>query len=780
MTRVLVQRDPFAAPPANGLGAVGSDWPCRWVCLPGDPQPPFVSAYRLEFELERDAVVRAHVSADERYELYLDDVRVGRGPERCDPEGWCYESYDLVLEKGAHSLVARVWSWGERAALSQMSVRPGFLFAPESEEMIRFLGSGVAPWEAALLPGCRLLPKMKLPGYFALGPDVKTAGGALDWTRAEWLPAEVLRGARPMRPAMLPPMIERACAPGVVRFCSHALEGAVEMAAHDEAMAEEWNGLWHEGRPLTIPPGTAQRALFDFDDYFCAYPELAVSGGSGGEIVLSWAESLFEEAGAFTKGNRDEIEGKFFAGLRDRFLPGGGEHESHELLWWKCGRYLQVTARAGEVPLVIERLALRETRYPLEVESAFGSDEPRLATMARIATRTLQMCSHETYMDCPYYEQLMYVGDTRLQVLATYALTRDDRLPRKAITLFDTSRGPSGLTGSRHPSRERQVIPPFSLWWVAMVHDFALWRGDADFVRGLMPGVRAVLDHFHGCVDASGLLGAPAGWNFADWTVEWERGVPPDGAKGVSGVLGWQLVLVLELAAQLEEWQGEPELAARHRRHGSRLAATATAFWNEPRGLFADDLGQAHFSEHANCLALLSGHVPADRRERMASALFTDAGLTRTTIYFSHYLFEVCALLGRLDVVFARLEEWFALPASGFKTTFERPPAPGLARDESRSDCHAWGAHPLYHQFATILGIRPAAFGFEKICIQPQLGPLREARGRLPHPRGEIEVDLRRDGDRLVGEITLPPGISGTFVSEAGTLELHPGSQALR
>ena len=97
---------------------------------------------------------------------------------------------------------------------------------------------------------------------------------------------------------------------------------------------------------------------------------------------------------------------------------------------------------------------------------------------------------------------------------------------------------------------------------------------------------------------------------------------------------------------------------------------------------------------------------------------------------------------------------WFELPALGFTTTPEQP-------EPSRSDCHAWGAHPLYHYFATVLGIRPASPGFATVEIRPQLGSLTDARGTLVHPRGEIAVDVREGEDGLHGRVTLPPGVSG-------------------
>ena len=367
----------------------------------------------------------------------------------------------------------------------------------------------------------------------------------------------------------------------------------------------------------------------------------------------------------------------------------------------------------------------------------------------------------------------MYVGDSRLEALTTYVLSPDDRLPRKAIELFGLSRLPDGLTQARYPGRDRQIIPPFSLWWIGMVYDYALWRGKPAFVRRQLPGVRAVLDGFLANVQADHLLKAPAGWNFADWVPDWPLGVPPDGVDGFSGLLNWHLVYTLDLAARLEAWTGDPILAQRWQAWGERVATAArTAFWDEARGLFADDLAHRHFSEHTQCLALLSGAPLGNPYARATHNLLQDASLTRTTVYFSHYLFETCRLLEQPAAFFARLGLWLDLPAQAFKTTPEQP-------EPTRSDCHGWGAHPLYHYFASLLGIRPAAFGFTQVEIAPMPGDLDRVSGEMVHPRGRIKVDLHFENDQVSGDIVLPADTTGIFRYAGKTLGLRSGRQAI-
>jgi hypothetical protein len=371
-------------------------------------------------------------------------------------------------------------------------------------------------------------------------------------------------------------------------------------------------------------------------------------------------------------------------------------------------------------------------------------------------------------MDCPYYERLMYVGDTRLEVLTTMAGTRDERLPRKAVLAFDWSREPEGLTASRYPSRNRQTIPTFSLWWVCMVYDYAMWRDDPDTVRGCMKGVRSVLEAFLEHRREDGLLASPTGWNFVDWVGSWTHGVPPTDAAGPCGPLNWQAVLALGYAAELETAFGEPELAVRWERHRRDLTAAMDGFWDGKRELFADDLDGTLFSEHSQALALISGALDEPRRRSVLDGLVAARDMAEATIYFSHYVLDALAREGRADALVSRLDYWKRLPGRGFVTTPEKP-------EPTRSDCHAWGAHPLHHMFASLLGIRPAAPGFAQVVVRPQLGGLEWVRGRMPHPAGWVEGQVRAADDGLHGRIALPAGVTGTLVLPEGEREIVEG-----
>nr|MCU0325995.1 alpha-rhamnosidase [Spirosomataceae bacterium] len=98
----------------------------------------------------------------------------------------------------------------------------------------------------------------------------------------------------------------------------------------------------------------------------------------------------------------------------------------------------------------------------------------------------------------------------------------------------------------------------------------------------------------------------------------------------------------------------------------------------------------------------------------------------------------------------------------------------------TRSDCHAWSAHPNIEFFRIMLGIDTDAANFDKVKIQPHLGDLKTASGSIPHPKGELSVKYQIDDKgKMTAEITLPPSVSGRFIWKGKELPLKSGSNKL-
>ena len=152
-----------------------------WITAQQPPALPAVTAYRLQFDLPEAAVVRVHVSADERYLFYVDGQVVGRGPERGSDRAWFYESYDLTLAAAAHTLVALVWQLGEIAPLAQVGLAPGFLLEAEGAYGA-LLATKSAAWMCKPVAGISFeMPAGARQMAWFVEPIQTTDGAAYPW-----------------------------------------------------------------------------------------------------------------------------------------------------------------------------------------------------------------------------------------------------------------------------------------------------------------------------------------------------------------------------------------------------------------------------------------------------------------------------------------------------------------------------------------------------------------------------------------------------------------------
>ena len=77
---------------------------------------------------------------------------------------------------------------------------------------------------------------------------------------------------------------------------------------------------------------------------------------------------------------------------------------------------------------------------------------------------------------------------------------------------------------------------------------------------------------------------------------------------------------------------------------------------------------------------------------------------------------------------------------------------------------------PAYFLPAYVLGVQPAAPGFTRVRIEPNLTDLDFAEGTIPTPLGEIALRWERL-PQLHGTLTLPPGMKGDVILPNGRIQ---------
>lgn len=180
---------------------------------------------------------------------------------------------------------------------------------------------------------------------------------------------------------------------------------------------------------LTIPPRRRVRLLLDRGEVTNAYPTLSFHGGAGSRIRLVWAEAPYK-GDSRTKGHRYVTRGADFFGHRDEVLPSGSPG-SWTPLWFRSFRYVEMRIRTGDQPLTLDSFALEGTGWPIPQRGTFravGRSREEMGRLWDVSLRTARRCAHETYFDCPHYEQAQFPGDTRVQAVYSYLVAGDDRL----------------------------------------------------------------------------------------------------------------------------------------------------------------------------------------------------------------------------------------------------------------------------------------------------------------------------------------------------------------
>jgi hypothetical protein len=587
------------------------------------------------------------------------------------------------------------------------------------DEAVSYITPGLSFW----MGGMEVVDGAKLP-----------ADWASEATEGMWAPTKTLWPVHPngtggifpfhLQPRPIPLMYERDI----------AFQGEKPMRPYDTVPFTFADG------PAAIPPNTNRAIELDVGVLTTAYVTLPVIGGKGAKIILRYAECYSGET-LTDKGDRCDSINFTLAGHEDTYYPSG-KKEEYNPFWFRTFRFVRIEVETGDESLVIEKPRLIETAYPLEVKSSFQSPNPDLSKLWEISIRTQQLCMHETYEDCPYYEQLQYTMDTRLQILFTYALSGDTRMALRTIEDYHASILPEGILQSRYPCQITQVIPVFALHWIFMLEDYYEQTGDASIPRRYRATVDNVLDWYARHVDNSGLVGRTAYWQFTDWVEKWEgqHGMSYASHAGPSTSNNLTYVLALRTAARLNRLTGRNDGAAEYDREAEAILANIEKHcWDEDAGLYREGPGMDEYGQHAQVLAVLTG-LAKDGCALMEKTLEDESLLPCSFPWMFYFIraLEQVGMYDRTSVFFDRLTGFVKLNAT---TIPER-------HYGVRSECHAWGAFPLYEFTRSLLGVRPGAPGWAAIKIRPFFEITESCSGVVTTPTGDVEISWERiDGD---------------------------------
>jgi alpha-L-rhamnosidase len=516
------------------------------------------------------------------------------------------------------------------------------------------------------------------------------------------------------------------------------------------------------GRPLRIrtADGFAVRLVFDFGELVAARPRIAVDGYAGAVIDIATAERI-DELG-------QPVIDLFGSRHGHRFVLRSGP-QILERWEWIGFRHLFVTIRGAHEPIVIRSVVAISSEDPTPRLGDFSCSDDVLTGVWRAGAHTVHLVATDLIHGDVAREQRQWVGDAQAALGALLATTGGAPLARHALQLIAEAQPFGEFLPMYTPGDYRAVgttIPDFTLRWLLAVDEFHRWSGDASFVAELFPTILRSIRAFDPFVDETGLVADVPYWHFIDWAAV--------GRDGAAGPINGLYILALEAVGRLAAAVGDAREAARLRRSASRARSAMRARLRVRRGLFGDTPA-GPFSQHTNALAILCGAASPRSVPRIAAAIGDDSRLRVTATGrivpiedaaadydarrhiviaqpgFMGFVLRALAVARREDLALQLIRDrWGPMAPSG--TCWE-------TWSGRQSRCHPWATAPTAELPRMVLGVAPTMPGWTKLRIDPYVGDLTWARGRVPIPHGVIGVSWIRDDAGVALEVDLPDGV---------------------
>lgn len=752
----------------------------NWITHPEVKDDRFqVLQFRNTFSLEKIPDEPILLSAAVRYKLYINGQYVGQGPANNDLVHYKYDEVAIskYLQKGQNVIAVTVFSLGEVTPLRFFSHDPRLLvdatgplkekISTDSKEWKVLLDTSYSPtkWGEDFLT----------MQYWATGGGEKITAGKhpWGWEAPSFEPSDQWVNAKPLG-EWYPYGYKEVYGHGLFGLSKNQLpkmdEGELQLPMIRTVDGLDEKISLKDG--FTVPAHSTVTLLLDQQYLTKGHPYYTFSGGNGAHIRAAYSEALYQEGRV--KGDRDQIDGKTFVGQADIYLTDGSKTRTFSTLLHRTWRYIKIDITTAEEPLTLESFRAHRFMYPFEEKASFSAGLPKLDEIWEVGWRTARLCADETYMDCPFYEQLQYVGDTRIQTFISLAVSGDDRLMRNAIEQFAHSITSEGITQSRYPSAYLQYIPPYSLFWVNMLHDYHLYRNDDAFTKQYLFQVESVLQWFKEKLRQDHLLGPVPWWSYVDAIDDFEKGAPPGYDTGGSTILTLQYLYAIQDAIRLFDYHGWTESAVQYKQLAEqiRLAIKEKTF-DQNRTIYADTPEKTRFSQHANILAILTDTHPEEKQAALFDRIAFDSTLAQANIYFRFYLNRAAQQTGKGAFVIENLDMWEHMLAENLTTFAEH------FQTDTRSDCHAWSAYPIFEFLNTTCGIAPSSPHFETVKIAPNPGDLPRIEAKYPHPEGMIMVEMDFTKGKASGSIVLPETLTGTFHWKGTTTPLAGGKNKI-
>ena len=736
----------------------------NWIWLPEYKedlkQEPVYVLFRKEYvieQVESEMVIR--ISADTRYKLYINGRFVEYGPARGDDKIWYVDEINITpwLEAGKNTIAVEVLRFpvAERRGNFGMhrTTTPGLYIEEKCERENKIITDET--WKCMESPERKA--RLNLWGLDSIlcAEEWQTDSNVQAWTTngfhdLEWKNACAYHIFQ-IKKDSIPGNLTLRTIP-FMRKVNRKFKGIVPK--YEEEEINVWNTFLHGEKSITIPAHTKIIMDIDAGEEMTGFVSLKAKQCHDVNVNILYSESYYQADGK-TKTDREDYQNGTLKGDVKDVLTLSGENEIlWSSYWYRTFRFIQFEIETGDEACELLEFSYQETGYPLEVKTKIQTSDPSFEGIWDISLRTLKRCMQETYLDCPYYEQLQYIMDTRSEILFTYHVSGDDRLARQAMEHFRHSQREDGLLNACYPyAAGAGVIPGFSIYYIMIVYDHMMYFGDKQLVRNHLGTIDGILNYFESHLDGSGLVEKIGGllfadkyWSFIDWSTAWLKtsGVPTLGMSAPITMESMLYIYGLLHAAKLCKYVGRNDTASEYQARADKVIEAIHKNCRDKEGVYLDSPHASSYSIHCQIFAILNGMVSKETgKQLLETALENTEVYAQASVSMIFYLFRALEEVGMYDKSIAIWDRWRKMLDDHMTTCVEND-------TDQRSDCHAWGSLILYELPAVVLGVRPGTPGYETIIVDPHLAGLDFAKGSVYTPWGMVDIECKMDSSNRI------------------------------
>jgi alpha-L-rhamnosidase len=728
-------------------GLADRDWKAKWITRASDgtSRPDIYTYARTEVGLpaKRIARARAHVASDQQYELRINGTRAGRGQAYCYPDSQYYETLDVaaLLRSGAKNAIAAVTSWqgatkGHPAGKPGLIVQISVIFDDGTSRLVTTDGTWrviPGPW----LPGTQRDLEGDLVDYTENidGPAIPGGWDRPGFDDASWQKAQVLGSAGTAPWSRLVPVRTRIVEQPVAAASLTTLSSGAVVA--------------------------------DFGRVFAAVPTVSFASGTAGRLVTMRAGYLLDEAGpqapqGSVPGQVSVQHGTQHTDMSYSYVQRGGTETFHPFDYLGF-RYFQIDD-PGE-PLRSDAVVAltRHAAVPDEYAASFSSSDPVVDAIFELGRHSALFSAQEQFVDTPTREKGPWLWDGFNESKTAMAAFGEQNLTRKSLLEFAASQRrywPNGAVNKIYPTGLGALdINEFTEIYPEWVWQYWMHTGDVALLDEVYGVLVKLSDYVQRAVEAStGLVTSLPATNIY-------YSFPTVTRLNVLGAN------VFGRTAEVGEVLGRASSEiARQRHRKEALTEAINRRLSRSDGTYADGLESggaqvAQSSQDTNACAVAYGVAPGSQVGSVG-AYVAGLGMQAVPRTATEVLDALCIAGRDADMVRTltdpTIDGWARILLLGGTFTWEVWEPQDLNGD---SMSHGWGSTVLVSIQRWLLGVTPSSAGFATFEVSPPRHALENAKGRVPTPRGPIEVSWSRSRGAARGfslELLAPPNSKAT------------------